>query len=50
MLTSSHPVSAWSAIPMFLKEMFLGALVGVIVGKGMVGQVAWRTSLPSPDF
>ncbi len=36
MLTSSHEVSIWTAIPMFFEEMFLGALVGIIVGKGMV--------------
>jgi cell volume regulation protein A len=36
MLTSSHNVSIWTAIPMFFEEMFLGALVGIIVGKGMV--------------
>lgn len=36
MLTSTHQVSIWAAFPLFFEEMFLGALIGIIVGKGMV--------------
>jgi cell volume regulation protein A len=36
LLTSNQDISIWSAIPRFFQEMCIGALIGVIVGQGMV--------------
>lgn len=36
LLTSSQEISMWSALPRFFQEMFIGGIVGLVAGKGMV--------------
>jgi cell volume regulation protein A len=36
LLTSGQEISIWSAIPRFFQEMFIGGLIGILVGRGMV--------------